>query len=100
MAIVESTATTELLLACHDGEVGARERLGGPPLSGERVGFMKDAPRKGIAIGPGAEQEAKGVMQQPEFTIRVKIGGGKAKSQYVMCDIGHDYVKLNGAYRT
>jgi len=56
--------------------------------------------RKGMAIGPGAEQEAKGVMQQPEYTIRVKIGGGKAKARYVMCDIGHDYVTLNGSYRS
>ena len=35
--------------------LGARERLGGPPLSGERVGFMRPSPPNGVKIEPGLE---------------------------------------------
>lgn len=56
--------------------------------------------RKGIAIGPGAEHEAKAVMSQPEYTITVKLGGGDGSAHYVMCDIGAEYVRINANYRT
>lgn len=44
--------------------LGARETLGGPPQSGERVGFMRPFPPDGIELAPGKEQ--------PELTIALR----------------------------
>lgn len=37
--------------------LGAREKLGGPPASGERVGFPRPAPEDGYLLAPGSEVE-------------------------------------------
>jgi glutamate N-acetyltransferase/amino-acid N-acetyltransferase len=47
-------------------------------------------------------QEADGqrVMSQPEITVRVLLGRGKAVATVWTCDFSYDYVKINADYRT
>jgi glutamate N-acetyltransferase/amino-acid N-acetyltransferase len=47
-------------------------------------------------------QEADGqrVMKQPEITVRVVLGRGKAEATVWTCDFSYDYVKINADYRT
>lgn len=56
--------------------------------------------KKGMSAGREAEEEARRVMAEPSYTIRLKLGPGKAKSTYTFCDIGEDYIRLNAAYRS
>jgi glutamate N-acetyltransferase/amino-acid N-acetyltransferase len=56
--------------------------------------------KKGLGVGREAEEEARRVMSEPSYTIRVKLGPGKAKATYLFCDIGEDYLHLNAAYRS
>ncbi len=55
--------------------------------------------RRGTGVAD-AEREAREVMRKPEYTIRVKLGAGKSTARYVMCDVGHEYVRINASYRT
>jgi len=43
--------------------LGARERLGGPPQSGERVGFLEGGNR--LELGPGVEHDALRIVVKP-----------------------------------
>ncbi len=47
-------------------------------------------------------QEADGqrVMKEPEITVRVVLGRGKAEATVWTCDFSYDYVKINADYRT
>ena len=47
-------------------------------------------------------QEADGqrVMKEPEITVRVLLGRGKAEATVWTCDFSYDYVKINADYRT
>jgi glutamate N-acetyltransferase/amino-acid N-acetyltransferase len=46
------------------------------------------------------EQAGQAVMNQPEITITVKLGRGKAAQQVLTCDFSYDYVRINAEYRT
>jgi glutamate N-acetyltransferase/amino-acid N-acetyltransferase len=54
---------------------------------------------KGVAVS-GAEGDAARAMAADEYPIRLKLGSGKGKAHYWLCDIGHDYVTLNSEYTT
>ncbi|HJL16917.1 MAG TPA: bifunctional glutamate N-acetyltransferase/amino-acid acetyltransferase ArgJ [Sandaracinaceae bacterium LLY-WYZ-13_1] len=56
--------------------------------------------KKGMGVGRDAEEDARRVMSEPSYRIRMKLGPGKAKATYTFCDIGEDYLRLNAAYRT
>lgn len=47
-------------------------------------------------------QEADGqrVMKEPEITVRVVLGRGKAEATVWTCDFSYDYVKINADYRS
>ncbi|MDE2343961.1 MAG: bifunctional glutamate N-acetyltransferase/amino-acid acetyltransferase ArgJ [Betaproteobacteria bacterium] len=47
-------------------------------------------------------QEADGqrVMKQPEITVRVALGRGKAEATVWTCDFSYDYVRINADYRS
>jgi len=47
-------------------------------------------------------EEAQGaaVMKQPEITVRVVLGRGKAGVTIWTCDFSYDYVKINADYRS
>ncbi len=56
--------------------------------------------KKGMRVGRDAEEDARRVMGDSHYRIAVKLGPGKAKSSYLFCDIGEDYLRLNAAYRS
>jgi glutamate N-acetyltransferase/amino-acid N-acetyltransferase len=56
--------------------------------------------RRGEGAGREAEEEARRAMQDSQYTIRIRIGPGKAQASYLLCDIGHEYIDVNAAYRT
>jgi glutamate N-acetyltransferase/amino-acid N-acetyltransferase len=46
------------------------------------------------------EADAAAVMQQPEFRIRVRVGGGTGNATFWTCDLSHNYVSINADYRS
>lgn len=46
------------------------------------------------------EADAKAIMCQPAFTIRVKVGDGPGAATFWTCDLTHEYVSINADYRT
>lgn len=56
--------------------------------------------RGGRPLGEAAERLAKDVAKQREFNIRVRIGSGSGKAIMHTCDLSHEYVSINGSYRT
>lgn len=56
--------------------------------------------KKGLGLGRDAEEDARRVMSESSYPITIKLGPGKAKATFLMCDIGEDYLRLNAAYRS
>ncbi len=46
------------------------------------------------------ERAAIALMQTPAWGIRLDLGQGTARSHVWTCDLSHDYVTINGHYRT
>lgn len=46
------------------------------------------------------EEEALRLFEQPEVDIRVDLGAGDAECVIWTCDLTHDYITINGDYRT
>ncbi|MBN1202023.1 MAG: bifunctional glutamate N-acetyltransferase/amino-acid acetyltransferase ArgJ [Anaerolineae bacterium] len=46
------------------------------------------------------EPAAIALMQAPEWGVRLDLGSGKAKTWLWTCDLSHEYVTINGHYRT
>ncbi len=47
-----------------------------------------------------AEEDAAARFAQPEIDIRVELGLGDGEATVWTCDLSHDYVTINGHYRT
>jgi glutamate N-acetyltransferase/amino-acid N-acetyltransferase len=46
------------------------------------------------------EEDGARVMAQPEITVGVDLGRGKAAASVYTCDFSYDYVKINADYRS
>ena len=46
------------------------------------------------------EQAGRTVMAESEFSIRVDLGRGEARTRILTCDLSYDYVRINAEYRT
>ncbi|MCB0114427.1 MAG: bifunctional glutamate N-acetyltransferase/amino-acid acetyltransferase ArgJ [Caldilineaceae bacterium] len=46
------------------------------------------------------EKDAAAIFAQPEFTIDVVLGLGEGDATVWTCDLSHEYVTINGDYRT
>lgn len=55
--------------------------------------------KKGLPL-EFSEEEALQRFEEPEITIQVDLGAGKAQTTMWTCDFSHDYVTINGDYRT
>ena len=55
--------------------------------------------RDGLTV-PFDEDEALRRFDEPEITIWADLGAGTAETTVWTCDLTHDYVKINGEYRT
>ena len=72
--------------------------VAGGPANGERLPELQlvDA---GQPL-PYAEAEASARFAQPEIDVRVELGLGEGRATVWTSDLSHDYVTINGAYRT
>ncbi len=55
--------------------------------------------RKGLPVD-FSEEEALRRFERPEIGIRVDLGAGNSSSTMFTCDLTHDYITINGDYRT
>ena len=55
--------------------------------------------RKGLTV-PFDEDEALRRFDEPEITIWADLGAGTCETTVWTCDLTHEYVKINGEYRT
>lgn len=55
--------------------------------------------RGGVGVA-GAERRAAEVMRRPRYAIEVDLGSGRARATIYACDLTHEYVRINAAYRT
>ena len=55
--------------------------------------------RQGLTV-PFSEEEALKRFQDPEIVLDVDLGVGNAQTTVWTCDFSHDYVTINGDYRT
>ena len=55
--------------------------------------------RDGLTV-PFDEDEALRRFEEPEITIWADLGAGTCETTVWTCDLTHDYVKINGEYRT
>ncbi len=53
----------------------------------------------GLAL-PFDEEEALRRFEDPEISIQVDLGAGTARTTLWTCDLTHDYISINGDYRT
>jgi glutamate N-acetyltransferase/amino-acid N-acetyltransferase len=49
---------------------------------------------------PYSEEAASAIFAGPELTVTVKLGLGGGQATVWTCDLSHDYVSINGHYRT
>lgn len=49
---------------------------------------------------PAHEEAATNVLRQPAFTVTLDLGNGGASGEIYTCDLTHEYVTINGDYRT
>ena len=69
----------------------------------EQVGLWLDAVpvvANGAAAADYREEQARAVMAQPEFTIRVDLAAGGASARLHTSDLSPGYVQINAEYRT
>jgi glutamate N-acetyltransferase/amino-acid N-acetyltransferase len=55
--------------------------------------------RQGLTV-PFDEEEALRRFEQPEIVIDVDLGAGSVSTRVWTCDLTHEYVSINGDYRT
>jgi len=46
------------------------------------------------------EARAKTILQKEDLEIRVVLGQGEESAKYYTCDLSHEYVTINGDYRS
>lgn len=55
--------------------------------------------KKGIGL-VARERQAARVLKEPSFTVRIRLGLGSHSVSIWTCDLTHEYVRINSAYRT
>jgi glutamate N-acetyltransferase/amino-acid N-acetyltransferase len=55
---------------------------------------------RGVAAGKAAEREAAHALKQRDIQIAIDLRKGKGESTVWTCDLSHEYVKINAAYRS
>jgi len=83
-------ARADLWVAAGRGEASAAGDHGGPPLQLVRAGQPLDY----------SEETATAIFAGPEITVTVNLGLGDGETTVWTCDLSHEYVTINGHYRT
>jgi glutamate N-acetyltransferase/amino-acid N-acetyltransferase len=66
-------------------------------------GLMIDGGLQVVANGTPTdylEEDAAAIFAQPEITVHLDLGLGLAADTIWTCDLSHEYVSINGDYRT
>ena len=98
-------ALTKTAIFGHDanwGRVAAAAGRSGARFSQEDVDIdIMGIPvlRGGLPV-PFDEEEALRRFERPEVDIDVDLGAGHSSTVIWTCDFSHDYVTINGDYRT
>lgn len=85
------------------GRIAAAVGYSGVPLEPDRLEIWYEQTqvlKGGRPLGEANEKLAKDVVRKREFNIRVCIGSGSGKAVMHTCDLSHEYVTINGSYRT
>ena len=108
-AIVDTIAHSPLVKTAFFGEdanwgriIGAAGRAG-VFLDPERLAlFFNDVQmvKNGIGCGIEAEEQATGVIKEPEFSVTLDLNVGEGTASMLTCDLSIDYVKINADYRS
>lgn len=51
-------------------------------------------------VDNGRELEATEVMKKPEYVLGINLGAGTYECEFLTCDFSHEYVTINGSYRS
>ncbi|KAH7106112.1 arginine biosynthesis protein ArgJ [Auriculariales sp. MPI-PUGE-AT-0066] len=46
------------------------------------------------------EERAKRILQEEDLEVKIELGMGKESTKYWTCDFSHEYVTINGSYRS
>jgi glutamate N-acetyltransferase/amino-acid N-acetyltransferase len=85
------------------GRIMAALGRSGIQMKEERVNIWIDDVKiveGGIGKGSGHENEAAQRMAKKEFSVTIELNQGKHDDRIVTCDLTHDYITINAAYRT
>lgn len=85
------------------GRIAAAVGYSGVPVDLDRLDLWYgqiQVLKAGRPVGELSENLAKDVVRQREFTVRVCIGSGSGQALLHTCDLSHEYVSINGSYRT
>jgi glutamate N-acetyltransferase / amino-acid N-acetyltransferase len=86
-------------VGADQGGVGA----GLAPAQGDQVGQTQGLPLQLVGGGQPldyAEAAAGAIFAGPEIAVTVDLGLGAGQATVWTCDLSHDYVSINGHYRT
>jgi glutamate N-acetyltransferase/amino-acid N-acetyltransferase len=84
------------------GRIMAAVGYAGVPLKPERVDVSFDrvkVVRKGVGIN-SKDQAASRVLRRTTFSVRIHLHQGKESVSVWTSDLGHQYIRINSAYRT
>ena len=57
--------------------------------------------RRGLPVMDAVtERKAIKAMKKKSYEIHVSLGKGRGKANYLTCDLGHEYVRINADYRS
>jgi glutamate N-acetyltransferase / amino-acid N-acetyltransferase len=78
---------------------GVGATLGGCPAQGDHAGSPLQLVGGGQPLDY-SEAAASAIFAGPEITVTVDLGLGAGQATVWTCDLSHDYVSINGHYRT
>jgi glutamate N-acetyltransferase/amino-acid N-acetyltransferase len=84
------------------GRLIAAAGYSGEDLSPEKISLWISSTRVFANGAPAAysEEALASTMRAKEITVRIDLGIGNASATVWTCDLSHDYVTINGRYRT
>ncbi len=92
------------------GRILAAAGRAGVPLEADRLALWfapgEDNPADGLQLVAGGaptdyrEEDAAAIMAEGAVSVRLDLGLGDAASTVWTCDLSHEYVTINGHYRT
>ena len=69
------------------------------PLAQELYPELMNKKANGMPLGYD-DARANAIAAQPEVQVRLDLGQGTAQATIWTCDLSHEYVTINGHYRT